>query len=71
VNQSRGREARRGLNVVTVSRPVVPVRWQRAARGRGEIKLGHRLEDGQHLVFTHDQVLVAVYLDLLARVLAE
>ncbi len=49
----------------------MPVRWQRAARGRGEMKLGHRLEDGQHLVFTHDQVLVAVYLDLLARVLAE
>src|SRR5215203_713776 len=46
-----------------------PLRHRRAVRWpAGPLD---RFEDGQDLVFPHDQVLVAVDLDLLARVLAE
>src|SRR5256885_1906047 len=36
-----------------------------------ELLLGSALNDGQHFILFHDEVLLAIQLDLLARILAE
>src|SRR3990172_428143 len=37
----------------------------------GELLLGVAFDDGQHVILFHDEVLLAIQLDLLARILAE
>src|SRR5216684_1828827 len=37
----------------------------------GELLLGVAFDDGQHVILLHDEVLLAIQLDLLARILAE
>src|SRR2546426_9111176 len=37
----------------------------------GELLLGLAFDDGQHVILFHDEVLLAIQLDLLARILAE